>query len=282
VVGARLAVGVGLIQTAVRAVDTEPITPGRRPRERRFRVYNVGIAKTGTQSVAGIFANYRALHEYLFADTVEAIGRRSAGEMSDGAFREFIRWRDGVARLDVDSSSYNSFYADVLADEFADARFIFVIRDCWSWLDSMLNMVLHTGAFMPEWMTEHCRTILGPRYAPELGEDAVELARRLPGLVTAGLDYWARANWFVLSALPRERSIVVRTNELSESLPRLADFVGVPLDTLRSDLRHVHRGTRRFHALQAVGGDVLRGAYTRAGCAGLMQRFFPEAASALP
>ena len=39
----------------------------------------------------------------------------------------------------------------------------------------MLNMVLRTGAFMPEWMTEHCRTILGPCYAPELGEDAAEL-----------------------------------------------------------------------------------------------------------
>jgi hypothetical protein len=209
-----------------------------RPRERTFRVYNVGIAKTGTQSVAGIFSNYRTLHEYLFPDTVEAIGRRASGEMSEAEFREFLHWRDGVARLDVDSSSYNSFYVDRLAEEFADARFIFVIRDCWSWLDSMLNMCLRFGPYMPAWMVEHCRTILGPSFS---GDAEAHLADRLPALVEAGLGYWARANQFVANALPMERSIVLRTAELSDSLPRLAAFVGLPVESLRADLSHVHR-----------------------------------------
>jgi hypothetical protein len=261
---------------APETADLEPIVVGRRPRQRRFRIYNVGIAKTGTQSVAGIFANYRSLHEYLFADTVEAVERRANGQMSDAEFREFIRWRDGVARLDVDSSSYNAFYVDVLADEFADAKFIFVIRDCWSWLDSMLNMVLAGGLLMPDWMAEHCRTILGAAYAPSLGQDEAELQRRLPRLVRDGLEYWARANRFVLEALPLERSIVLRTSELSNSLPALADFVGVEVSTLRADLRHVHRGERHYHALQRVDDDTLRDAYTD-DVARLMQQFFPEA-----
>jgi len=46
---------------------------------------------------------------------------------------------------------------DVLAEEFPDAKFIFVIRDCWSWLDSLLNMVLTLGPGMSDWMVEHCR-----------------------------------------------------------------------------------------------------------------------------
>src|SRR5262249_55968824 len=78
-----------------------------------------------------------------FADTVEAIARHDRGEIDRPAFREFIRWRDGVARLDVDSSSYNAHYVDILAEEFSDAQFIFVIRDCWSWLDSMQHGVDH-------------------------------------------------------------------------------------------------------------------------------------------
>jgi hypothetical protein len=248
------------------------VTP---PRERRFRIYNVGIAKTGTQSVAGIFANYRSLHEYLFADTVEAVARRASGELTDSAFREFIRWRDGLARLDVDSSSYNAFYVDVLADTFADARFIFVIRDYWSWLDSMLNMVLGSGAFMPEWMTDHCRTILGPAYAPSLGDDAEELSKRLPRLVHDGLAYWSKANRFVLDALPTDRSIQLRTSELSDSLPRLSAFVGVPTASLRRDLRHVHRAGRQFHALRMLGAEERCAAYASAGRGPLMQRFFP-------
>jgi len=258
--------------------DLEPVAVGRRPRQRRFRVYNVGIAKTGTQSVAGIFANYRSLHEYFFADTVEAIGRRARGQMSESEFREFIRWRDGVAHLDVDSSSYNSFYVDVLADEFTDAKFIFVIRDCWSWLDSMLNMVLGGGALMPDWLTEHCRTILGDAYSACLGQDDGELQWRMPRLVQDGLDYWSRANRCVLEALPLERSIVLRTSELSDSLPALAAFVGVEVSTLRNDLRHVHRGQRQYHALRRVDAEVLGSAYTD-DVAGLMQRFFPEASA---
>jgi len=259
-------VGLGLARLAVAA----------RPRERSFRVYNVGIAKTGTQSVAGIFANYRSLHELLFADTVEAIARHDRGDLDNSAFRDFVRWRDGLARLDVDSSSYNAHYVDILAHEFADAKFIFVIRDCWSWLDSMLNMVLRIGPGMPEWMVEHCRTILGPDFEPHLGDDELELARRLPGLANAGLAYWARLNQFVLRSLPMERSLVVRTPELSDSLDRLAEFVGVPVDSLRPELRHVHRGLRRYHALRAIDHTVLTDGYD-AECRELMQAFFADA-----
>ena len=240
---------------------------------RRFRVYNVGIAKTGTQSIATIFSNYRSLHEYFFAETLDAIHARASGDMSDAQFRDFIHWRDGVVRLEVDSSSYNSFYVDVLAQEFADAKFIFVIRDCWSWLDSMLNMALDLGPEMPGWMADHCRTILGPAYAPDL--DAREAARRVPEFMAYGFDYWTRANQFVLDWLPPERSLTLRTCELSNSLPRLAAFVGVPPHTLRSDLAHVHRARRQYHLLEEAEPAQVRAAWTD-DCERLMQRFYPD------
>jgi Sulfotransferase domain len=261
---------VGLARGLVTHSLSDVALPGARPRHRRFRVYNVGIAKTGTQSVASIFANYRSLHELLFPDTVETIARRAKGTLDESAFREFVRWRDGLARLDVDSSSYNAHYVDVLADEFPDAKFIFVIRDCWSWLDSMLNMGLQFGKDMPDWMIEHCRTILGPEFAPRIGAD---LPRRMPSMAQAGLSYWSWLNEFVVKHLPTERSIVVRTAELSTSLNRLAAFVGVPEETLRHDLRHVHRGQVRYHSLQMVNPRVLL--EYAAGCRGLMQDFFP-------
>jgi hypothetical protein len=243
-----------------------------RPAHRRFRLYNVGIAKTGTQSVASIFANYRSLHEYFFADSVEAIGRRASGEMTEAQFREFTHWRDGVARLDVDSSSFNSFYVDVLAHEFAEAKFLFVMRDCWSWLDSMLNMVVHFGPIMPGWMIEHCRTILGPACSASITRSD------LPDMVRDGLGYWARANQFVLDYLPTGRSLILRTSELSSSLTCLAAFAGVAADTLRGDLAHVHRAQRRYHLLEEVDPAVLEAAYS-ADCARLMERFYPTLAA---
>jgi hypothetical protein len=97
--------------------------------------------------------------------------------------------------------------------------------------------------------------------------------------VRDGLDYWSRANRCVLEALPPERSIVLRTSELSDRLPALAEFVGVETSTLRSDLRHVHRGQRQYHALQQVDAEVLRSAYTD-DVAALMRRFFPQVTAA--
>jgi hypothetical protein len=245
-----------------------------RPRERRFRAFNVGMAKTGTQSVAGIFSNYRSLHELLFADTVETVARRARGEMREDEFRAFIRWRDQLTRLDVDSSSYNCFYADVLAAEFPDAKFIFVIRDCWSWLDSLLNMVLRIGPTMPEWMFEHCRTLLGPDLLRDLATRENECRRRLPALVDHGLRYWSEANRFVLRALPPERSLIVRTNELSDSIPDLAALVGVPPETLRTDHSHLHRADTKYHLLHAVDRDFLADRH-REHCADLMDAHFP-------
>jgi hypothetical protein len=247
-----------------------------RPRERRFRVYNVGIAKTGTQSIAGIFANYRSLHEFLFADTVEAVAKRARGDMGEVEFREFIRWRDQLARLDVDSSSYNACYVDILAEEFADAKFIFVIRDCWSWLDSLLNMVLLIGPGMPDWMVDHTRSILGPELLPDLASDDAELGRRLPAMIDTALRYWSSANRFVLQALPMERSLVLRTNRISDSVPQLAAFVGVPVDTLRTEFSHLHQVRKRYDGLQAVGRDFLLERH-RQYCADLMTEFFPAA-----
>lgn len=245
-----------------------------RPRERRFRAFNVGMAKTGTQSVAGIFSNYRSLHELLFADTVETVARRARGELVEDEFRAFIRWRDQLTRLDVDSSSYNCFYVDVLAEEFPDAKFIFVIRDCWSWLDSLLNMVLRLGPTMTDWMFEHCRTLLGPELLRDLATREDECRRRLPALVTHGLRYWSEANRFVLRALPMERSLIVRTNELSDSIPRLAALVGVPPETLRADHSHLHRASRKYHLLLDVDRGILEARH-RESCANLMDTYFP-------
>jgi hypothetical protein len=258
------------------STDGEFAAIAARPRERRFHVYNVGIAKTGTQSLAGIFSNYRSLHELLFADTVETIAKRARGAMSEADFRAFIRWRDGLTRLDVDSSSFNCFYVDVLAEEFADAKFIFVIRDCWSWLDSMLNMALRIGPGMPAWMVEHTRTILGPAFLPDLAEREAELRRRLPAIVDDGLRYWSTANHFVLRTLPPDRSLVLRLDELSSSLDRLAAFVGVPLETLCPKFSHLHRGEQKYHALPVAGRDCLLDRYRRY-CSGLMDVFFPTA-----
>ena len=39
----------------------------------KFKAFNVGILKTGTQSIAHIFGNYSSIHEFMFQETAEMV-----------------------------------------------------------------------------------------------------------------------------------------------------------------------------------------------------------------
>jgi hypothetical protein len=255
-------------------IDDPPVLPAR-PQHRRFRAYNVGLAKTGTRSVAGMFANYRALHEYLLPDTVRAVAERDSGAMSEDDFRAFIHWRDELTRLDMDSSSINCYYVDVLVREFPDARFVFAMRDCFSWLDSLLNMVVYGVQMVPENMlTDYMRKLLGPGFGPDLGDQPAKLQQELPGMMEAALRYWSTMNRFVLDNLPEDRCLILRTQEISRSLPALAALVGVPVETLVSSFDHLNQAKARYHLLHTVDPALLSG-WSEQYCGDLMREFFP-------
>ena len=40
-----------------------------------FKLYNVGIGKTGTHSIAAVFGNYRSHHQFIINETLEVIKR---------------------------------------------------------------------------------------------------------------------------------------------------------------------------------------------------------------
>src|SRR5579872_1480275 len=261
--------------TAVADEET-PDSAVHRPATRSFRAYNVGLAKTGTRSMAGIFGRYRSLHELLFPETVQAVADRRSGALSEQQFRAFIRWRDGLTQLDMDSSSFNCYYVDVLAEEFPDARFVFVVRDCFSWLDSFMNMVLHIGGAMDSWMVSYIGWFLGPGYLPDLADHEEELGRRLPDMIDHGLRYWAEHNRFVLQHLPAGRSLILRTDDFSRSIPEVARLVGVPPETLTPNLSHLNQADGKYHCLQMVDRSVVRETYERY-CVELMRELFPAA-----
>ncbi|PZS09172.1 MAG: hypothetical protein DLM70_01895 [Chloroflexi bacterium] len=225
--------------------------------------------------MGGIFDKYRTLHELLFRDTVQAVVDWQRGVMGEEEFRAFIRWRDGLCRLDMDASSFNCYYVDVLAEEFEDAKFIFAIRDCFSWFDSMLGMALAMHEETPPWMLEYFRRFLGPGFELELTEHPDELHMRLPGMVDAGMRYWSTVNQFMLHALPAPRSLVVRTHELSHSLPRLAAFVGIPPETLVPKLMHLNEARTTHRLLRAVDPAFLSDVVEEHGTE-LMREFFPK------
>ena len=61
---------------------------------RQFQCYCVGLAKTGTTSIAAIFGRYRSEHDFMFEETMAKIAAWREGQISPELFAEFILERD--------------------------------------------------------------------------------------------------------------------------------------------------------------------------------------------
>ena len=241
--------------------------------QRRFRAYNVGIAKSGTTSIAGIFSKYRAAHEFMFPETTRAISDYRTGIISKEEFVRFLHSRDQKGNLEMDSSSFNFNYVDILVDEYPDAKFITTIRDCYSWLDSMLNMLLVLD--IKDWMIDFGFRSFGISVTRDMISSRENIIEALPHMLDGLLKYWADGQQFSLDNLPKERSLVLRTDEISESLERIAHFLGVPEDTLSSEQSHLFKAERKFNILQDTDFNLLQDKF-QMHCATLMQKYFPD------
>lgn len=233
---------------------------------RRFQVYNVGLAKTGTTSISRIFEQYQTGHEFLLAETGEAIKQFQQQQMTEAELRDFLRQRDEIGKLEMDATFCHGHYLPVLADEFPDARFIFTVRDCYSWVDSVINMV---GTHR---QITHLDLIFG--LPPDLLMNPEELRRQFPEYIDRLLALWSEQNRTILDQLPADRSLILRTHEISQRVDDLARFVGVPEETLNQHKSHEFKAPRKLHVLQDVDADVLEEKVQQYG-GDLMREFFP-------
>ena len=104
----------------------------------RVKAFCVGQAKSGTASIVGLpSANYRAAHEPERAATLDLILRHAYGGLTDAAIREHLRARDARLDLEYDVAWANQFLICHLLAVFPAAKFIVLIRDCYTWLQSI-------------------------------------------------------------------------------------------------------------------------------------------------
>src|ERR1700733_5819334 len=243
---------------------------------RRTQLYCVGTAKSGTHSIAAMLTDQvRAQHEPQAELLIHRILEISAGRISREALADWIRARDRDLNLEVDSSQLNFFILDVLLREFAGARFLLTIRDCYSWLESLINHSLASPASGP-W-TE----LRNLRFKPErFTHSPQEAVLKNRGLYTLDgyLSYWAEHNSKVLRIVPPERLLVVRTDRISAKACRIAEFAGLPPEAIQPGRAHAFKGVHRSIILEELDRAYLESKVDR-HCRPLMARFFPEFAS---
>lgn len=239
---------------------------------RRFHAFCVGALKSGTHSMAGLFSHYRAAHEPEYPLLIDTALEARAGRLNRRAQVAFVKQRDFRLWLELDSSALNIFFLDILVREFPRARFILTIRDCYSWLDSIIN---HHLTWTPD---AHWRKNRDLAFRPDtFSHPPQERLLAEKGLYTLDgyLAYWAGHNQRVLATVPRERLLIVKTQQITGSVEPIATFLGVPPDSLNPAQSHLFKADQKFHILPQLDPAYLEHKVAT-HCRALMEAYFPQ------
>jgi hypothetical protein len=177
-----------------------------------------------------MFAHYRAGHEVdrqRLRNLAVAVLRNEI-DIDSARVRAELRRRSVRFHLEVDVAGTLSLFAGTLAEMYRDAKFALVLRDCFSWLNSFIEHQIGSPKRDALFETRFVRN----KGARAIEEQVLEDAGVMVPIASA-LREWAAVNERVLSSVPADRMIVVRTEDLDESPPLLANFVSVPATTIR-------------------------------------------------
>ena len=242
--------------------------------ERRFRLFGVGLSKSGTHSLAGVFArDYRTAHEpdakaqvVLTCDVIE-------GQATRRDLRRYLRDREDRLRLEVNAAGWNGLVVDELLALGRDTQFVLTVREPRSWLDSLLNH-LKVGQAPPHF--QRLRRLTFDTGGPHPPEEAV-LAEHGFYPLDGYLGSWARRHQQVLDAVPPERLLIIRTEDIGDRLTDLAAFVGVAPETLDPGEAHGFKARAKFGILDEIDQDHLAERIDVL-CQPVLARLFPDPA----
>lgn len=241
-----------------------------------IKAFCAGQAKSGTASLAALLAaNHRAAHEPEREKLLEIILRESRGEVSESAFRSYLLARDKRLNLQYDIAWGNQFIIGHLLTVFPDARFIVLVRDPYTWLQSICGHVVSRNippdvrAFLDWWFR--------PDLYPHTQHDRA-LERLGVYSVAAYLNAWNRHVTVCTEVIPPGRRLILRTHDLSQSHQELANFLRIPTESLNIRDAHINRGTWQGPMESLVDRCYLSEMVNSIAC-NMMRHYFPDVAS---
>lgn len=243
----------------------------------RFQAYVVGLPKTGSTSIATVFARYRSAHEWDLMPLVGLGVQYRTGEIGAEELWDRAGRRLDPPGLEMDSATSHHLYADVLAERFPQARFVHTVRDVRGWTTSLLDMVLRKRLARrmidvpySEWERSYLAYLTDGAYLLDPGSADDDRAAVVPLM-----RYWAAHVRDMAARLPADRTLVLRTRDIAHRTDALAALVAVPVESLRVDLSHANRAPLTLDRMGAFDSPAIRAAYDE-HCADLMAALFPE------
>lgn len=156
----------------------------------------------------------------------------------------------------------------MLRDLHPRARFILTIRDCYSWLNSCIGLL--SDDFYRSEKAKFIGTFINNVNLGSDGSFTWTPRPRCKVCLKQLMKMWSAANASLLR-MPTDRLLVLRTGELTNSIPAIAEFAGVATDDL--DVDHANKGPG-LNFLGCFDGDRLDRLVQRY-CGPLMADRFP-------
>ena len=222
--------------------------------------------------MAGIFENYRSAH-HPDADTRLTLAMSYLkGELDAARAERTLRRRDRLLQLEMESSSLAGILIEPMVKACPEKKFILTMRDVYTWCDSWLDHNINSPPTAASLFGALDRMRLRLEDFPPTKYDAPLVARGFPSLACY-FQLWARHNTRVLQTVPEERLLVVKTEDISDRIPDIAHWVGVPPQTLRADRGWLFAAPKKHGLLATLDASYVRETAQRF-CAPLMEQYF--------
>jgi len=248
---------------------------------RRFHTLCVGTPKSGTHSIANLFnANYRAAHE---PDSLDFIRYFLKENHQNSNFNQFLKERDRRLWLEMEASHYLVVVIDKIVKEFPDIKIILTIRDCYSWVNSQINQMLRTPRspsteYWFDLRNYYFNNFPAKFHAEEKSLSHLKNVYPLDNLFA----FWHQHNSHVLKTVPKERLLILRTNELhtKKTQAQLSSFLEIKPESLLINQRAFSGRAPKyqFDLFSEVEHEFIEATAQR-HCTTLMKKFFPEISS---
>jgi len=216
------------------------------------RAYVVGPWKTGTATVASLFASRHAAHEPEVWTVYRELLALKARRISHAEVVRRLKVRDRMLGLRIESNAVLGLLTPYLIEAFPQARFVLTVRDPVSWLESWINQaVFGAGRGLEPW--ESFRRLFFAHHPYESHDEG--LSEKGLFSLRGYMSYWSEHYQTVLQCLPKHQLFTVRLEDLDDALPALSDFLGLPLPS-RPD-RVNTRPEKRYRLRELVNMDDL-------------------------
>lgn len=219
---------------------------------RQLRVYCLGAEKTGTTSFAGMFAEgFRSAHEPNVPDLTQRVIEYHQGKLTDNEAKKWLISRDAELKLDIEASHPLGYMAPLIAEIYPDAKFVITIREPKAWLRSRLDF--HKIKQPAEW--EKYRNYIWAKGHTEYSPEESVLKEQGLFSLDGYLSQYAEQYKILFEALPSERTLIIKTSELNNSIDALSTFLNV--SETKIQVKHMNKVDDKLNILDELNSQFV-------------------------